>query len=100
MRHVYADKLYHALERLTEERDPLYRLYYMGWSERILAWKLGVSQAAVHKRKEKVLMQLRKWVNIENYISSQFVTLAIRMRKAKATRRVRGNCLRNMDSVK
>ena len=37
---------------------------------------------------------------IDNFISSQSVTLAIRMRGAEARRGVRGDCLRNMDSVK
>ena len=63
--HIYADKLYSAMEQLTdEERDLLYRLYYQGLSERILAKQLGISQAAVHKRKEKILKQLRMWMQL------------------------------------
>lgn len=63
--HIYMDKLYPALVKLTdEERDLLYWLYYQGVSERILAKQLGISQAAVHKRKEKILKQLRIWMKL------------------------------------
>ena len=62
---IYTDKLYPALVKLTdEERDLLYRLYYQGVSERVLAKQLGISQAAVHKRKEKILKQLRIWMKL------------------------------------
>ena len=54
-----------TLVKLTdEERDLLYRLYYQGVSERVLAKQLGISQAAVHKRKEKILKQLRIWMKL------------------------------------
>ena len=59
--HIYLEKLHPALEALnTEEFRLVYQLYYEGLSERTLAKQIGLSQAAVHKRKEKILKCLRE----------------------------------------
>ena len=61
MYHIYLEKLHPALEALnTEEFRLVYQLYYEGLSERTLAKQIGISQAAVHKRKEKILKCLRE----------------------------------------
>ena len=63
-RKLHETKLQCCLEFAARRRDLLYRLYYQGVSERVLAKQLGISQAAVHKRKEKILKQLRIWMKL------------------------------------
>ncbi|MCI8276279.1 MAG: hypothetical protein HFI66_11870 [Lachnospiraceae bacterium] len=37
-------------------------MFYEERSEREIAKKYGISQAAIHKRKNRILEKLRKWI--------------------------------------
>ena len=67
IRQLCLEQLKPAMEQLTaDERNLLYDIYYEGLSERFLAGKYGVSQPAIHKRKENILKQLRKWLGVKS----------------------------------
>lgn len=57
---LLVDKLHHALDKLTEEENKIIQaLFFDELSERQYAVKQGLSQAAIHKRKQRVLEKLR-----------------------------------------
>ena len=47
-----------------EEQDLIFELFFSGRTEREYAEKLGISQKAVNKRKQKVLRKLKKMMKI------------------------------------
>lgn len=58
---IMTDKLKSALPLLAEDEQKLIReIFYENLSERSLAEKYGVSQVAIHKRKNKILDKLKK----------------------------------------
>ena len=58
-------KMLRCLEALPEaERELLHALFFEVQTERDLATHLGISQAAVHKRKDKALTKIRKMMKI------------------------------------
>ena len=62
LRKLAEDDLRRALTKLTDEEYALvYALFYEGRTERDYAKELGVSQVAVHKRKQRIL---KKWKGI------------------------------------
>jgi RNA polymerase sigma factor (sigma-70 family) len=62
---VLIAKMLRCLEALPEaERELLHALFFEGQTERDLATHLGISQAAVHKRKDKALTKIRKMMKI------------------------------------
>lgn len=64
-RRITAETLYAALEKLpVAERTLMIALYFEGKTERELAMKIGISQPAVHKKKNKILKKLK--VFLEN----------------------------------
>ena len=62
---VMLDRLRQALLLLTEEeRRLVLEIFYEERSERELAKKYGISQVAIHKRKDRILEKLRRWIEI------------------------------------
>lgn len=60
---ILVDKLHNALNELSDEDAKLIRaLYFEDVSEREYAVQMGVSQVAVHKRKQKVLQKLKSMI--------------------------------------
>lgn len=60
LRKLAKDDLRRALTKLTDEEYALvYALFYEGRTERDYAKELGVSQVAVHKRKQRILKKLK-----------------------------------------
>lgn len=60
LRKLAEDDLRRALIKLTDEEYALvYALFYEGRTERDYAKELGVSQVAVHKRKQRILKKLK-----------------------------------------
>lgn len=60
LRKMAEDDLRRALTKLTDEEYALvYALFYEGRTERDYAKELGVSQVAVHKRKQRILKKLK-----------------------------------------
>lgn len=60
LRKLAEDDLRWALTKLTDEEYALvYALFYEGRTERDYAKELGVSQVAVHKRKQRILKKLK-----------------------------------------
>lgn len=61
-RKLMADKLHTALMQLTkEERDLIYALFFDEKTESEVAKALGISQQAVHKRKNRILKKLKNF---------------------------------------
>ena len=61
LRKLAEDDLRRALKKLTDEEYALvYALFYEGRTERDYAKELGVSQVAVHKRKQRILKKLKE----------------------------------------
>ena len=55
------DMLAEAMKTLsTSDRNLIHALFYEGYTEREYAEKKGISQQAVHKKKKKILIVLRK----------------------------------------
>ena len=62
---IMLDRLRQVLILLTEEeRRLVLEIFYEERSERELAKKYGISQAAIHKRKDRILEKLRGWIKI------------------------------------
>lgn len=62
---IMTDKLKSALPLLAEDEQKLIReIFYENLSERKLAEKYSVSQAAIHKRKTRILDKLKKFIEI------------------------------------
>lgn len=62
---IMTDKLKSALPLLAEDEQKLIReIFYENLSERKLAEKYSVSQAAIHKRKTRILEKLKKIMKI------------------------------------
>mgnify|MGYP000872609554 FL=1 len=60
LRKLAEDDLRRALTKLTDEEYALvYALFYEGRTERDYAKELGMSQVAVHKRKQRILKKLK-----------------------------------------
>ena len=60
LRKLAEDDLRRELTKLTDEEYALvYALFYEGRTERDYAKELGVSQVAVHKRKQRILKKLK-----------------------------------------
>lgn len=62
---IEAKERHEALEEAmkilsTRDRNLIQAIYYSGYSEKEYAEKLGVTQQAIHKKKKKILEQLRK----------------------------------------
>lgn len=63
LRKISAEKLYQALEELSEkERELIVELFFEEKTERELAAVLGISQPAVHKQKNKILKKLKTFL--------------------------------------
>ena len=63
VRRIMLDRLRQALLLLTEDEQRLVlEIFGEEQSERALAKKYGISQAAIHKRKDRILKKLRKWI--------------------------------------
>lgn len=61
LRKLAEDELHRALEKLTDEEYALvYALFFEGKTERAYAKELGVSQVAVHKKKQRILKKLKE----------------------------------------
>lgn len=59
------DKLSSSIILLSDDEQKLIReIFYEGLSERKLAEKYSVSQAAIHKRKTRILDKLKKFIEI------------------------------------
>lgn len=62
IRKLTVDKLHTALMQLTkEDRDLIYALFFDGKTESEAAKPLGVSQQAIHKRKNRILKKLKNF---------------------------------------
>ncbi len=62
---IMLDRLRQVLLLLTEEeRRLVLEIFYEERSERELVEKYGISQAAIHKRKDRILEKLRRWIEI------------------------------------
>lgn len=60
-RRLAEDELHRALEKLTDEEYALIcALFFEGKTERDCAKEMGVSQAAVHKKKQRILKKLKE----------------------------------------
>ena len=60
LRRISIERLYKALDRLTEkERKLIEALFFEEMTEREVAHSLGISQPAVHKQKNKILKKLK-----------------------------------------
>ena len=54
-----------CLDKLSEaERDLLFAVFYQRKTERVLAKELNISQPAVHKRIQKIIGKIRKYLEI------------------------------------
>jgi len=63
-RKLAVDELHTALLQLTkEERELIYALFFAGKTENEAAKALGVSQQAIHKRKNKILKKLKTFLS-------------------------------------
>lgn len=63
-REIMTNRLIESLSELTDdERDLIEEIYYNGLTERDLAAKYGISQAAVNKRKHRILEKLKKIID-------------------------------------
>ena len=61
LRKMAEDELHRALEQLTDEEYALvFALFFEGKTERAYAKELGVSQVAVHKKKQRILKKLKE----------------------------------------
>ena len=61
LRKLAEDELHRALEKLTDvEYALVYALFFEGKTERSYAKELGVSQVAVHKKKQRILKKLKE----------------------------------------
>lgn len=47
-----------------EDREFIKNAYFDGMSERVMAKSYGISQPAIHKRKSKILLELKKFMEI------------------------------------
>lgn len=57
---IMLDKLFKVLPQLNhEERFLISSIYFQRKSERSIAAELGISQSAVHKRKHRILLKLK-----------------------------------------
>lgn len=62
---IMLDKLRQGLFLLSEdEKKFIFEIFGKRLSERELAAEYGISQAAIHKRKDKILKKLRNWIKI------------------------------------
>lgn len=62
---IMLDKLRQGLTLLSEEEKKfIFEIFDKELSERELAAKYGISQAAIHKRKDKILKKLKNWIKI------------------------------------
>lgn len=62
-RKILLERLGDGLLKISESELSMIRaLYFQGQTEKEYATELGISQAAVHKRKKKVLEKLRKLI--------------------------------------
>lgn len=60
MRIELIEQIHEAVQRLTlEEQRLINELFFKGRTEGDFAVSLGISQVAIHKRKEKILKKLR-----------------------------------------
>lgn len=60
-RRLAEDELHRALEKLTDEEYALVcALFFEGKTEKDCAKEMGVSQAAVHKKKQRILKKLKE----------------------------------------
>ena len=63
-REIMTNRLIESLSELTDdERDLIEEIYYNGLTERDLAEKYGISQAAINKRKHRILEKLKKIID-------------------------------------
>lgn len=61
LRKLDEDALHRALEKMTDEEYALvHALFYAGLTERAYARELHISQAAVHKKKQRILKKLKE----------------------------------------
>lgn len=61
LRNLQYEKLHKALSILSEdERELMDRLFFQGQTEREVAENMGVYRNAVHKRKNRILLKLKK----------------------------------------
>ena len=59
---LLAKKVRHCVELLpSSDRALIYAVFYNGSTEREYAEKIGVSQNAIHKRKQRILKKLRRY---------------------------------------
>lgn len=59
---ILADKLRYCITLLSEEDQALiHALYFLGFTEREYAEKMGLSQSAIHKRKQRTIKKLQKY---------------------------------------
>jgi RNA polymerase sigma factor (sigma-70 family) len=60
---ILCESLRNALNKLSvEEYKLIYELYYQDMTERQVATAIGISQVAVHKRKNKILNKLKQLI--------------------------------------
>lgn len=58
------EKVRRCMDELPEEdRDLIFALYFEGQTERAYAKEIGISQAAIRKRRKHILSQLKKMMN-------------------------------------
>jgi len=63
IRNIVCEQLMKAFAKLSnEERLIIYGLYFDEKSEREVARMMGISQAAIHKRRNRILEKLKKFV--------------------------------------
>ncbi len=63
VRSIMMDKLQDCLSLLSqEERELIHDSFYTELTERDIAAKLGISQAAVNKRKKRILEKIKKYL--------------------------------------
>ena len=61
LRKMAEDELHRALEKLTDEEYAfVYALFFEGKTERTYAKELGISQVAIHKKKQRILKKLKE----------------------------------------
>ena len=60
---MMAERLHKVLKELADEEKQLIQaLYFDNLSERVYARMQGISQAAIHKRKQRILQKLRRMI--------------------------------------
>jgi RNA polymerase sigma factor (sigma-70 family) len=65
IRNLLKNQMYNALPLLSEEEQRLlYALIFGGITEREYAATLGISQVAIHKRKQRLLKKLQKMLEL------------------------------------